>query len=262
MLDDAEHGLPAGDAGGSPAAEEAARLICLRLLARRPRTRAELARALRRRRVPDDVAESVLGRFTEVGLIDDAAFAKAWVESRHHGRGLARRALAAELKQRAVAAEEIRKAIDTLRPEEEIATARRLVSRRVPATRGQPLPVSARHLLGLLARKGYSARVAYRVVREALQEEYGGEAEAQLDLAGLEEYASDDDWPGSYQEDDDRERGRRERRPGEHPRPPLHAPHGPAQALLHFAPHQRRLVLREDPRRGRAQRLEAVEAAR
>jgi regulatory protein len=195
VLDSPEHGLPAG---GSAAADEAARLICLRLLANRPRTRAELARALRRRRIPNDVAESILGRFAEVGLIDDAAFARAWVESRHHSRGLARRALAAELKRRAVAPEEIREAIDSLGPEEEIATARRLVSTRIAATRGRPLPVRARHLLGILARRGYPAGLACQVVREVLQEEDSDGVDGYLDLAGLEEDASDDDWPGSY----------------------------------------------------------------
>ena len=42
------------------------------------------------RAVPEDVAETVLDRFTELGLIDDAAFSRAWVESRHRGRGLSR----------------------------------------------------------------------------------------------------------------------------------------------------------------------------
>lgn len=197
MLDNPEHGLPAGHVGGSAAAEEAARLICLRLLASRPRTRAELAGALRRRRVTADIVESVLGRFTEVGLIDDAAFARAWVESRHHGRGLARRALAAELKQRGVAAEDVREAVASLRPEDEIETARRLVARRVAATRGRPLPVRVRQLVGMLARKGYPAGVAYRVVREALQDEPSG-IDADLEAAGIEEDASDDDWPDNY----------------------------------------------------------------
>ncbi|HEY2306223.1 MAG TPA: regulatory protein RecX, partial [Streptosporangiaceae bacterium] len=84
-------GAGLGDA--EPGSEEAARAICLRLLTAGPRTRAQLATALRKRRIPDEVAEAVLSRFTEVGLIDDAAFARAWVESRHHSRGLARRAL-------------------------------------------------------------------------------------------------------------------------------------------------------------------------
>ena len=55
-----------------------------------PRTRTQLAAALRRRGIPADAAEAVLARFTDVGLIDDAAFARAWVESRHHSRGLSR----------------------------------------------------------------------------------------------------------------------------------------------------------------------------
>src|SRR5215470_6407474 len=122
----------AGDGGVDP--EEAARQICLRLLGAGPRTRAQLAAALRRRRVPDEVAEAVLGRFAEVRLIDDAAFARAWVETRHHGRGLARRALSAELRQRGVAAEEVRAAVGTLGDQEEIATARRLVAKRIGAS--------------------------------------------------------------------------------------------------------------------------------
>ena len=79
--------------------EERARQICLRLLTLAPRTRAQLAAALRKRGIPDDAADAVLDRFADVGLIDDAAVARAWVESRHYSRGLAGRALRAELKQ-------------------------------------------------------------------------------------------------------------------------------------------------------------------
>jgi regulatory protein len=149
--------------------EEAARQICLRLLAAGPRTRAQLASALRRRRVPDEIAEAVLGRFAEVRLIDDAAFAQAWVETRHHGRGLARRALSAELRQRGVAADEVRAAVGSLGDADELAAARRLVAKRVGASRGRPLPARVRHLVGILARKGYPAGLAYQVVREALE---------------------------------------------------------------------------------------------
>ncbi len=157
----------AGSASADPA--DAARQICLRLLTAGPRTRAQLASALRRRRVPEDIAEAVLGRFTEVHLIDDAAFARAWVETRHQGRGLARRALAAELRQRGVPAEEIRTAVGALGPQDEIAAARRLVAKRVEATRGRPLPARVRQLVGLLARKGYPPGLAYQVAREALE---------------------------------------------------------------------------------------------
>ena len=81
---------------------ERAREICLRLLAARPRTRVELAKALRQQGIATAVAAEVLSRYAEAGIIDDQAFARAWVSSRHHGRGLARRALATELRQRGV----------------------------------------------------------------------------------------------------------------------------------------------------------------
>ena len=113
----------------------------------------------------------MLSRFAEVGLIDDAAFARAWVESRHHGRGLARRALSAELRQRGIPDGEVRSAVGLLGPQDELATARRLVAKRVPASRGKPMPARARQLMGMLARKGYPAGLAAQVVREALEQE-------------------------------------------------------------------------------------------
>jgi regulatory protein len=165
--------------------EARARQVCLTLLTLAPRTRAQLAEALRKRGIPDEVADEVLGRFQDVGLIDDAAFARSWVESRHHSRGLAGRALSAELKQRGVAVDEIRAAIDEqLSPDAEFGAARRLVERRIAGTRGLPAEQRTRRLAGMLARKGYPQGLAYRVIREAL--------EAEGESAALEEEPSFD----------------------------------------------------------------------
>jgi regulatory protein len=178
-----------------PGSEEAARAMCLRLLTAGPRTRAQLATALRKRNIPADVAESVLSRFAEVGLIDDAAFARAWVESRHHGRGLARRALTAELRQRGIPDGDVRSAVSLLGPQDELATAQRLVAKRLPATRGKPAPARARQLMGMLARKGYPAGLAAQVVREALEQEQADSEGARADLAWISEDGAGDDWP-------------------------------------------------------------------
>ncbi|WP_407921480.1 regulatory protein RecX [Actinomadura soli] len=144
--------------------------MCLRMLAASPRTRAQLADALRRKNIPDDVAERVLGRFSDVGLIDDEAFAQAWVQSRHTGRGLARRALAAELRRRGVADETVSDAVESLDPAQEEQTARALVVRKLPSTAGVDPAKRMRRLMGMLARKGYSPGLSYRIVREALAE--------------------------------------------------------------------------------------------
>lgn len=158
-----------GEAPGDPA--EQARAICLRLLTGTPRTRKQLADALRKREIPEDVADEVLSRFEEVGLINDSAFADAWVESRHHGRGLARRALARELRTKGVDSALIDDAVSQLDSEQEEATARELVARKLRATRGLDRDKRLRRLAGMLARKGYPEGMALRVVRQALEEE-------------------------------------------------------------------------------------------
>jgi regulatory protein len=174
---------PSGEDGGvscsswaekeTPPADpvEQARAICLRLLTGTPRTRKQLADALRKREIPDDAAEEVLSRFEEVGLINDSAFADAWVESRHHGRGLARRALAQELRTKGVDSTLIDAAVAQLDSDQEEATARELVARKLRSTRGLDRDKRLRRLAGMLARKGYPEGMALRVVRQALEEE-------------------------------------------------------------------------------------------
>jgi regulatory protein len=169
---------PGTQEAGDP--EARARQICLRLLTAAPRTRAQLAQALHRGRVPAEAAEAVLSRFADVGLIDDVAFARAWVESRHHSRGLSRRSLSAELRRQGVQAEQIRAAVDTLDPEHEAATARRLVEQKMAATRGQPRQVRVRRAAGTLARKGYPPSLVFRLIKETLEQE-GSAGDLELD---------------------------------------------------------------------------------
>jgi len=178
-------GTRSAEDGDSPPASPAdpvaaARQICLNQLEHAPRTRAELAAVLRRKGVEDDVAEQVLSRFAEVGMIDDALFAQMWVTSRHRGRGLAGRALSQELRRKGVADADVAEAVATLDPEVELATARALVDRRLASTAGLATEVRVRRLAGLLARKGYPAGTAFRVVKEALAAE-GEEAELAFD---------------------------------------------------------------------------------
>ncbi|MFD6564786.1 regulatory protein RecX [Micromonospora profundi] len=167
---------------------EVAREICLRQLAVRPRTRAELAGALAKRGISEQVSAEVLDRYDEVGIIDDAAFARAWVSSRHNGRGLARRALANELRQRGVDGEVATEALGELDEETEAATARALVDRKLRTARGEPDAVF-RRLVGMLARKGYPPGVAIRAVKDALAAQSAEAAEfaEQIDADALAE---------------------------------------------------------------------------
>jgi regulatory protein len=157
---------PALDQPADP--ESVARTILLDKLAAQPRTRAELADLLAEREIPDEIAAALLDRFSEVGLIDDAAFATAWVESRHRGRGLGKRALAQELRRKGVDDELARDALDELDPDQEEATARALVRKKLPSMRSLERQVAMRRLLGMLARKGYPGSLAMTVIKQEL----------------------------------------------------------------------------------------------
>ncbi|MGV9267200.1 regulatory protein RecX [Kitasatospora sp. NPDC003701] len=164
--------------------EARARDICLRLLTGAAKTRKQLADALRRREIPDEVADGVLTRLEEVGLIDDAAFAQAWVESRHAVRGLSRRALAQELRTKGVAGELVEQAVAQLDYDDETEAARALVERKLRATAGLERQARTRRLVGVLARRGYSEGLAFRVVREALDAEAAGAGPGEEDVDG------------------------------------------------------------------------------
>jgi regulatory protein len=135
----------------------------------RPRTRVELAQALARKGIEEDVAEQVLSRLDEVGLIDDTAFAEVWVQSRHNFQGLSRRALAVELRRKGVADESAAEALATVDADAEEDRARQLVRKRLRALANADEPTKIRKLVGMLARKGYAQGLAYRVVKEELR---------------------------------------------------------------------------------------------
>lgn len=156
------------DTGPEADPESLGRKILLDQLTGRARSRADLAKKLAERGVPAEIATSLLDRFEEVGLVDDVAFARDWVTQRQEGRGLARRALAQELRRKGIDDEVAREALETVEPDDEVEAARLLVQRKLRSVRGLDQQVQIRRLVGMLARKGYSSGVSFKVVREAL----------------------------------------------------------------------------------------------
>ncbi len=145
-----------------------ARAIVLRQLTLGPRSRAELARTLHRRGCDDEVAEAVLDRMTEVGLVDDAAYAEMFVQSRRRTKGLSDAALRMELREKGVDDQLAAEAIGRADPSTERARAEELVERKLRTMAGLDPQVQARRLAAMLARRGYSAETAYPVIRDAV----------------------------------------------------------------------------------------------
>jgi regulatory protein len=170
----------ARDLGAVADPESVARSILLSKLTGRARSRHELLDALAAKDVPPELAERLLDRFEQVGLVNDQAFADAWVESRHRSRGLSRRAIADELRRKGVDTEVAQTATDRIDADAERQAALQLAVRKRRSLRNVDEATAFRRLTGMLARKGYSSSVTISVVREVL-------------ASDLDDYAADAD---------------------------------------------------------------------
>ncbi len=160
---------PDAVAEGPPADPEAvARKILLDQLTGQARSRKELSDKLAAKAVPEDVATRLLDRFEEVGLVDDEAFARSWIASRQPGKGLARRALAQELRRKGIEDTVAREVLDEIDPADEETAARALVRKKLRTLTRVDDATATRRLVGMLGRKGYPPGMAFSVVRDEL----------------------------------------------------------------------------------------------
>lgn len=155
--------------------ESAVRERCLNLLAQQPRTRAELERSLARAGAPEEVVAQVLDRLAGVGLVDDAAYAQAYVRTGVGVRRRGTRSLRAELQGRGVSPEVIAAATAEVDEDAERETALALASRRAAGLQPLPPQVARRRLTGLLLRRGFSGSVVSSVLTEVLADLAAGE---------------------------------------------------------------------------------------
>ena len=137
-------------------------------LAERDRSTLELQQALEKRRVPAEVIEVVLAQLQQQGLLDDERFACAWVDQRQRGKGLARGALARELKVKGISDITIAVALDSIDTDAERTKAHELVRKRMRSVSRLEPSVQKRRLTAFLMRKGYPAHVSFDVVSQEL----------------------------------------------------------------------------------------------
>ncbi len=145
---------------------ERAREIALRLLTHSARSSAQLREGLVSRDVPPEVADAVIERYVEVGLLDDAALAATLVRTRQAERGQARRAIREELRRKGFSEEHAGAALDQIDDEDERERASELAARRWHQLASQPVEVRTRRVVAMLGRKGYSSGLAFALVRD------------------------------------------------------------------------------------------------
>jgi regulatory protein len=147
--------------------EQRARNVLLHQLARSAKSTHQLRKILEQREIPSEIAERVLVRFTEVGLIDDQAYAETIVNSRRNFKGLSKSAIKRELNEKGVPAPFIEQAIESITAEDDLAAAQELAARRIRQMSSLAKDVRERRLAGYLGRKGYPSSVVFAAIRFA-----------------------------------------------------------------------------------------------
>lgn len=147
---------------------ERARESALYYLDSGPRTVHEVAQKLRDRGYPDDIITVVIDRLVTVGLLDDVAFADAWVRSRSERKRLGRAALRFELRRKGIPDDVVAGALEQVDDEGE--QERAYAAAAAYASRVTRLPVQKQiaRIASMLQRKGYAGSLAFAAARAAV----------------------------------------------------------------------------------------------
>jgi regulatory protein len=144
-----------------------AKNIAYRYLSYRPRSFAEVEKKLRDKEFGDALVDAVLSDLVRLGFINDQRFADQWAQSRIRLRGLGRRRIEQELRNKGVDRETVRRTLkDVLAPDLEIETARKAAERKLATMKTLDREMMRRRLAGFLERKGFS----YDVIRNILKD--------------------------------------------------------------------------------------------
>ena len=139
----------------------------VRLLARRPYSRAEIRRNLESKEIAPAVIDDALNRLERLGYVDDRAFALYWIENRERFRPRGPRALRYELRQKGVSDSIIDEALEGLDP---ASSARQAAEDKARRLRGLDPDEFRQRIGSFLIRRGFEYDVVREVVDHLLAE--------------------------------------------------------------------------------------------
>lgn len=154
---------------------EAARNVALRFLGHSARSEAEIERRLAKDEYAPEIIAAVIAECRERGWLDDAQFARDWVEDRADRKLYGRGRLKAELRNRGVDRDSVDAALDTIDNEAELVRARAAAAQKwrgdaLAKADRETLQAEKRKLAGFLQRRGFSWQIITQVLAECVPE--------------------------------------------------------------------------------------------
>lgn len=141
------------------------------LLRYRPRSAAEFREKLNKHGFSEDVINELTADFKKRGLLDDAKFAKMWIENRTNLKPTGKARLKQELAEKGVSEFDIEDAISAASGLDEAASAKALAIKKAGQLKGLDEVTAKRRLYGYLQRRGFSFDIVSKAVREAIENE-------------------------------------------------------------------------------------------
>jgi len=127
-----------------------------RLLAVRARSEKELREALKRAGFAEEIIVAAVADCKQQGFVDDANFARQFIQSRLRNRPMGRMRLTVELKQKGIDAATINSALDeALTSDDQIALADQLAEKQRKRLANLPAPKARQRLADFLRRRGF-----------------------------------------------------------------------------------------------------------
>ena len=139
-------------------------------LSARPRSAAEVRRRLEEAEVDPEAIEAALARLIEQGYVNDAEFARFWVENRQRFRPKGEQALRQELRRAGVDSETIQESLEGLDTSEAALAAARPKADRLRLLAAEDPAAFKQKLGAFLLRRGFSYAVAREVTKQLLDE--------------------------------------------------------------------------------------------
>ncbi|MEA2507340.1 MAG: regulatory protein [Actinomycetota bacterium] len=141
-----------------------------KFLARRARSESEVRAALARSNFDTPAIEGAIGRLKELGLIDDRAFSRQWIDERGQGRGLGPRRLLSELRLKGVDPDTAEQALEEAGVDDQ-TQANEIAARLLRKVASRPLAQQAMRLQQMLLGRGFELDVTVSAVRTVLPPE-------------------------------------------------------------------------------------------
>ena len=149
---------------------EMAYLRAINFLSYRPRSSAEIRKNLKKYEVPELCIEPTIERLEKNGFLNDADFARSWVENRNTFRPRGGRALRVELRQKGLSDELIQTTLDEMVNEEELVYSAGIKKAKKLVKQNLEWQDFRKKLAAFLARRGFNYGVISPILSQLWDE--------------------------------------------------------------------------------------------